>query len=84
MEKKTCTSITVSDADRAFLMGLNPEPSTLQVTLNIMLVKLVTKLKESGFTAYDPERYAETVNGLGMVLPGEPKAEPAPRRKVAA
>lgn len=68
--KMTTTSITVADKDRAFLLALYPEPSTLQITLNVLLVKLVAALTEKGLTSYNPEGYVEALNSLKLVWNG--------------
>jgi hypothetical protein len=56
-EKKTCTSMTISDADRAFLLGVHPDQSVVQISANILLSRWVAALKECGIDQYNPERY---------------------------
>jgi hypothetical protein len=78
--KMTTTSITVADKDRAVLLAIYPEPSTLQVTLNIMLVKLISALQAKGLTAYDPESYVTAINELevGWFTNHKPSVEDNP------
>jgi hypothetical protein len=62
------TTIDVGGKDKSFLVSCHNRRGTVQVTLNILMSKLIEQLKANGITDYDPERYESAVAGCHIVL----------------
>ena len=68
LNAKINTSITVGDADRAFLFSICPHQSVLQVTMTTLLAEFIRSLKANGIKSYDPERFKEALRSVHVTL----------------
>jgi hypothetical protein len=66
------TSFTLDARDRAFLSSVRPQKGTLQITLAILVKKLIELIKTNGIRDYDPERFERLVAGVTLVTTGQP------------
>jgi hypothetical protein len=55
------TTIEVSQRDNAFLRGLFPHRSVLQITINILLSRFVKACKQHELREYDPIRFQSAI-----------------------
>ena len=62
------TTIDVGGKDKSFLVSCHNRRGTVQVTLNILMFKLIEQLKANGITEYDPERYEAAVADCAIVF----------------
>lgn len=62
------TTIDCSRIDVTFLNSLHGRKGTLQTTINLLLVKLITQLKQNGITDYNPNGFEQAVGGCCITL----------------
>lgn len=67
-DKKTNTSITVSDTDRAFLFSVCPHQSILQIALCTLLIEFVRTLKANGVRSYNPDAMKQALKSAKIVV----------------
>jgi len=53
------TTIEVSQRDHAFLKGLFPHRSVLQITINTLFSRFIAECKKHGLREYDPIRFQQ-------------------------
>ena len=70
---KINTSITVGDADRAFLFSICPHQSVLQVTMTTLLAEFIRSLKANGIKSYDPDRLREALRSVHITIENKRK-----------
>jgi len=75
MSKKTVTSLTVGDEDRAVIYAICPQHSVLQTTVNRLFAEFVRALKRAGYKTYDPDGYVHAVNSVKIELEKREKKE---------
>jgi hypothetical protein len=68
--EKTRTTIEVSNRARADLQAVYPKKGVLQITINLLIEKLVNELKRTGLTSYSPEQYERALAGTQLALGG--------------
>ncbi len=69
--ERMVTSITLGDADRAFLFSLYPHQSVVQVTMATLLTRFVKAMKEHGVTSYNPEALKFALRDVKITLPNK-------------
>jgi hypothetical protein len=75
MSKKTVTSLTIGDEDRAVIYAICPQHSVLQTTVNRLFSEFVKTLKKAGYKSYNPDEYVKAVNSVRITLDKHEKKE---------
>jgi hypothetical protein len=62
------TTIEVAQRDNAFLRGIFPHRSVLQITINILLSRFIKACKHHGLREYDPVRFQSAIAFADIVI----------------